>query len=116
MNVPPPTPLTGGHFPSKESDITVKEEEAMLDLSRLTFDQVKFKITQEMCICWAKDKRTHISVTTEREIVVETIINPVMIAFSRIAFVSTTKNNIVWLSKEVDYLKEKLVILEQKNL
>lgn len=63
LNLPPPTPITGIHFPSHKLGIIAKEEE-VLDHSRLTSGQVQCKIIHERCICLAKNPGNPISIIT----------------------------------------------------
>lgn len=80
----------------------------MLDLTKLTFDQVNFKIVQEGRKFYARNLAESLSVTTEKEIVLDNIVNPKMITSVGTAFVAATELNIGRMSKQIVELQNKL--------
>ena len=116
LNIPPSTPIISGHFPMQELGILEEEEEEVLDISMLTFNQVQCKIMQEKRRCYAKNPTKPILVVTKKEIVINTTMNLEMIVYVGTAFVTAMELNINKLNKENVDLKEKLAASKQKVL
>jgi len=67
--VPPTTPLTGGHLPLQELGISEEQDEEVLDLTKLTLDEINLKIVQERKTYCNKNPIEPLSVTTIKDIV-----------------------------------------------
>jgi len=80
----------------------------VLDLSKLTFDQVNFKIMQEGRKFYARNLVEPLYVTMEKEIVLNNTINLEMITSAGTAFVTATELNVGRMSKQIMELQNKL--------
>jgi len=77
LYVIPSTPHTRGHLPLQELGIPEEEEEEVLDLTKITFDQVSLKIRQERRKYYARNPIEPLSITIAKEIVPDTIVIPI---------------------------------------
>lgn len=87
----------------------------MLDLTRLTFDQFNCNIMQERRKYYARNTVKPLSMTTKKEIVLNTMINHEMIALSRTTFVTVTELNVGKINKQIAKLQGKLYASEQRD-
>lgn len=108
LDIPPSTPTTSEHIPLKELGIPDEEEEEVLDITRLTFDQVYCNIMQERRRCYVKNPSKPLSMATEKNIVLDTIMNPEMISLVGTCFVTTTELNVRGINKKVVELQAKV--------
>lgn len=115
LDVPLVTPLTGGHLPLRELGISKDQDEEILDLTKITFDEVNLKIIQDRKKSCSRNPADPLSVTTAMNIVPNITSNPQMIAFASTTFVAATKHNIAWMSKQILDLQNRLYASEQRS-
>lgn len=84
------------------------QEEEVFNLTRLTHDLFTFKIRQEKRRCLAQNPAAPFKTTTEKDIVLDTNTNAVMIASAGTAFAVATKENVSWMSREILSLQNRL--------
>lgn len=87
------TPLTHGHFPLQELGVLEGEEEEVLDLIMLTFDEVNVKIEQERKKYCAMNPTKPLSVTMTKDIVHNIIENMQIITSTGATVFATTEHN-----------------------
>ena len=87
----------------------------MFNLTRLTYDQFTFKIRQEKRRCLAWNLVMPFTTTTEKDIVLNTRTNPVMIASAGTAFAAATEENVSRMSREILFLQNRLQDSEQRE-
>jgi len=68
LDVPPTTPLVRGHLPIQELGILEDQDEEVIDLTRLTFDEINLKIVQERKKYCSKNPVEPLSVATIKDI------------------------------------------------
>jgi len=114
LDVPPTTPLTGGHIPLRELGISEDQDEEVLDLTKITFDEVNLKIIQQTKKSCRRNPTDLLSVTTKTDIMPNITTNAQMIAFIRTDFVATTKHNIASMSKQIVDLQNRIYASEKR--
>ena len=80
---------------------------------RLTYDQFTFKIRQEKRRCLARNPAVPFTATTEKDIVLDTRTNPMMIASAGTTFSVATEENVSQMSREILSLQNRLQDSEQ---
>jgi len=95
-------------MPLQELGFPEDKEEKVLDLTKLTFDQVRIKIRQERRKYYARNPAEPLLVTTAKEIVHDTTVNLEMIALARIAFVIVNERNVARMRKQIMELQNRL--------
>ena len=98
-----------------DDDFPGEQEEEVFDLTRLTFHQFSFKIRQEKRKSLAQSHPAISTVATEKDIVLDTRNNPVMIASAGTAFSAATEENVTRMSREIISLQNRLKAAEQEK-
>ena len=83
-------------------------------MTRTSYDQFTHKIRQEWRKCLAQNPTEPLAVTTEKDIVLDTRTNPIMIASAGTDFATATEENVSRMSREIMELYNKLHVAEQK--
>ena len=91
IDITPTTTMRGGHFPFSKLGLSGEQEDDVLDLTRLCYDQYTHKIRQERRKFCARNPAKPLAVTTQKDIVMDTRKNPKMIASVGTAFATATK-------------------------
>jgi len=112
LDIPPITPLTYGHLPLRELGISEDQDEEVLDLTKITFDEVNLKIIQERKKSCSRNLANPLSVTMEMDIVPNIMSNPQMITSPRIAFVAAIEHNLARMSKQIVDFQNRLYTSE----
>lgn len=87
-------------------DILPLEEDIILDISNLKFDQLKHEIIKKRRKYFLNDPKQPISINIERESATNTKTNPKAIASIGETCTATIENNIDYLTLEVEQLKK----------
>ena len=99
--MPQTTPATNVHFSLSELGTSKYQDEGVLDLTRLTYDQFTHKIRQEKRRCLAWNPIAPLTATIEKDIVFDTRINLVMISLAGTTFVVAIEENVRKMSREI---------------
>lgn len=108
-------PVVNTH--SALSDVSSYEgqEEEVFNLTRITYDQFSFKIRQEKMRCLARNPSAPSTTAMDKDIVLDTRNNPVMIALVDITFTTAMEENLNRMSREILSLQNKLQEAEQRE-
>lgn len=87
----PSPPLIGGYIPN---------DDMVMDISNLTYDQLKSRIVQERWKYFSNDLVHHFSIHTKRMIVPKTKNNQKTLIVVHLAFTKATKENTNFLMEE----------------
>lgn len=96
----PSPPLTSGHIPLSEMEMPPLDDEMVMDISSLTFDQVKTKIIQERWKYFPNDLVHLASIHIERVIVSDTRRNAKIVTTTNLAFARVVKVKTNFLMEE----------------
>ena len=89
----------------KELGISNKQDEEVIDLTRLTFDEVNHKIVQENKKYCTNSPAEPLSVTMTKDIMSNITKNSQIITSTGKKFFATIEHNVVWMRKKIAYLQ-----------
>lgn len=112
--MPQITPTTSVHYTLSKLGTSEEQEDEILDLTRLTYDQFTHKFRQEKRRCLARNPAAALAATTEKDIVLDTRTNPIMIASMGTTFATATEENFSRMSREILSLQKRLQTSEQR--
>lgn len=86
----------------------------MLNLTKITFDEVNLKIIQERKRSCNRNPAKPLSVTTVTNIVLNIMSNSLMIAYASTTFIATTEHNVDEMNQQTVDLQNRLYASEQR--